>query len=194
MMNYTIRDDFINKIEVKKSVFITYLYKVYDIESCNNLISKIKEKHSDATHCCYAYIIDNYQKASDDGEPSNTAGIPILEVLKKNKINYCLAVVVRYFGGIKLGAGGLIRTYSLAAKEALNLCNRVSLIDGYRVLIELDYNQIDKLEYLLKENSIVEKNFDEKLSFIVDIEEEDLNKINSYNYSILEKRKIEKDL
>ncbi|MDD3241379.1 MAG: YigZ family protein [Bacilli bacterium] len=193
-MNYTIRDDFINKIEVKKSVFITYLYKVYDIESCNNLISKIKEKHSDATHCCYAYIIDNYQKASDDGEPSNTAGIPILEVLKKNKINYCLAVVVRYFGGIKLGAGGLIRTYSLAAKEALNLCNRVSLIDGYRVLIELDYNQIDKLEYLLKENSIVEKNFDEKLSFIVDIEEEDLNKINSYNYSILEKRKIEKDL
>lgn len=193
-MNYTIKDNFINKIEVKKSVFITYLYKVYDIESCNNLISKIKEKHSDATHCCYAYIIDNYQKASDDGEPSNTAGIPILEVLKKNKINYCLAIVVRYFGGIKLGAGGLIRTYSLAAKEALNLCNRVSLIDGYRVLIELDYNQIDKLEYLLKENSIIEKKFNEKLSFIVDIEEEDLNKINSYNYSILEKRKIEKDL
>ena len=193
-MIYSIKDNFINRIEVKKSIFITYLYKVYSVEDCNKIIKSIKEKHCDATHCCYGYIINNEQKASDDGEPSKTAGVPILEILKKNNFNYILCIVVRYFGGIKLGAGGLIRTYSLAAKEAINSCNKVYFVDGYRISITIDYSQIEKLEYLLKDCNIIDKKFDINPTYIIDIDKEFINKLNNYNYEIINNIEIEKDL
>ena len=109
------------EIIIDKSRFITTLYPVKNVDEVNDLLSKIRKKYYDATHNCYAYIIDNgnIQKCSDDGEPSKTAGYPMLDVLKKNDLTNVLAITTRYFGGIKLGAGGLIRAYSSSVSTAL---------------------------------------------------------------------------
>ena len=96
---------------IKKSRFISYLYFVKSVDEVNNYLNDLKIKYKDASHICYAYIINNDEKYNDDKEPSKTAGYPMLNLLKKNDINYVLAVVVRYFGGIKLGSGNLLRTY-----------------------------------------------------------------------------------
>lgn len=111
------------EIEIKKSKFIGYVYKVDSLSNAKSLILKLKKEHKKATHICYAYKIvgDEYaEKAFDDGEPSGTAGKPILNVINKKKLSNVLVVVVRYFGGIKLGAGGLIRAYSKTAASVLN--------------------------------------------------------------------------
>ena len=116
-----IHDIIESEIIIDKSRFITTLYPVENVDEVNDLLTKIRKKYYDATHNCYAYIIDNgnIQKCSDDGEPSKTAGYPMLDVLKKNDITNVLAVTTRYFGGIKLGAGGLVRAYSSSVSTAL---------------------------------------------------------------------------
>lgn len=116
-----IKDVIESTIVIDKSKFITTIYPVQSIEEINTLLASTKKKYYDATHNCYAYIFDNgnIQKCSDDGEPSKTAGFPMLEVLKKNNITDLLAITTRYFGGIKLGAGGLIRAYSSSVSTAL---------------------------------------------------------------------------
>ena len=111
-----------NTIVIDKSEFITYLKPVFSIEEANDFLAEIRKKHYDATHNCYAYVIGDkmeIQKCSDDGEPSKTAGFPMLDVLKKNDLTNILAITTRYFGGIKLGAGGLIRAYSSSVSAAL---------------------------------------------------------------------------
>ena len=97
----TIKNNIQNEIIIKNSKFICYLYKIKDINEINSILHNIKEEHINATHHCYAYILNNTQKSSDDGEPTGTAGIPILKVLEKNNLSNILAIVVRYFGGIK---------------------------------------------------------------------------------------------
>jgi len=99
---------------VKNSKFITLIYQVRTKEEVNFYLEEVRVKYPNATHYCYAYIIDLDKKESDDGEPSGTAGIPILQVLEKNELNQVLCIVVRYFGKIKLGAGGLVRAYTKA--------------------------------------------------------------------------------
>lgn len=108
--------------EIQKSKFFSFAYPVFDVESVNNILHKIGSEHRDATHICYAYILDSpkAEKCSDDGEPSGTAGKPMLELIKKKKLSNVLLVVVRYFGGIKLGAGGLVRAYTTASNLALD--------------------------------------------------------------------------
>ena len=91
---------------------------------------ELKNKYKDATHICFSYIINNTKRFSDDNEPSGTAGIPILNVLENNNLNYVLCCVVRYFGGIKLGAGGLLRAYSNSAKECLNKAVLTNIVIG----------------------------------------------------------------
>ena len=110
-----------NTLIIDKSEFITKIYPVETVEQINEILQETNKKHYDATHNCYAYIINdgNNQKCSDDGEPSKTAGYPMLDVLKKNDLTNVLAITTRYFGGIKLGAGGLIRAYSSSVSEAL---------------------------------------------------------------------------
>lgn len=100
---------------IKKSKFISYYYEVNDILEVENILSNLKKEHKKARHIPYAYKINNLIKKSDDKEPSNTAGGPILNIIEKKNLNNVLIVVIRYFGGIKLGAGGLIRSYSYAA-------------------------------------------------------------------------------
>ena len=119
-----INEEYINTIIISKSEFITRLFRVNNIEEVNKHLSETRKKHYDASHNCYAYILgDNaeIEKCSDDGEPIKTAGAPMLDVLKKNNVTNILAITTRYFGGILLGAGGLVRAYSKSVSEALKL-------------------------------------------------------------------------
>lgn len=145
-----IESDIINEIEIQKSRFITLLFRVSDVDNVKDKIEEVKKLYPGATHYCFSYIIGPYQKASDDGEPSGTAGLPILEVLKKRDLTKILCVVVRYFGGIKLGAGGLIRAYSTSCKEAILKASILPLISGYKVLLTIPYDKTRELDYFLK--------------------------------------------
>jgi uncharacterized YigZ family protein len=108
-----------NEIEIKKSRFITYLYNLDDESKVNEIVESIRKEHKKARHVVYVYKINNTAKINDDGEPKGTAGMPIFNVIEKNNLNNILIIVVRYFGGIKLGAGGLFRAYSNSASEII---------------------------------------------------------------------------
>lgn len=119
---YLIQGEYENTIVIQKSEFICRAIRVNSIDDVNNKLNEIRKKHYDATHNCYAYILgknQDIQKASDDGEPQKTAGSPMLDVLKKKNLTNILVVVTRYFGGILLGAGGLVRAYSSSVSECL---------------------------------------------------------------------------
>ena len=106
-------------LEIKKSKFIAYYYEVNNISEVKEILEMLKKNHKKARHIPYAYKIDQEIKKSDDKEPSGTSGMPILNIIEKNNLNHVLIAVVRYFGGIKLGAGGLIRAYGNASKEVI---------------------------------------------------------------------------
>lgn len=175
-----------NEIEISKSKFITYLHKVDNLDEVNMHLDEVKNEYKDATHYCYAYIIDGNIKCSDDKEPSKTAGAPILNVLQKNNLNHILCIVVRYFGGIKLGAGGLVRAYSTSCSEALSKTEIVELKEAYKVKISIDYNDIEQLNYLLKDDKITYKEFNENVIYEVVIKKDEINKLDKYNYEIIE--------
>ena len=138
-----------HEIIIKKSKFIGHVKNVTTEEEATAFIESIKKKHWDATHNCSAYMVgehDEAQKANDDGEPSGTAGKPILEVIKKNKLKDTVIVVTRYFGGILLGAGGLIRAYGQSASEVLQEVGIIERILHTIVNITVDYTWLGKLE------------------------------------------------
>ncbi len=153
-----------NTIIIKNSKFICLLYKIQTKEEINILLEQAHQEYPNATHYCYAYILDNQKLATDDGEPANTAGIPILQVLEKNRLNYVLCIVVRYFGKIKLGAGGLVRAYTKSVVECLKE-HIIELKEGFYISITFDYNVLKKVDYILKENSILKKSFQEKITY-----------------------------
>ena len=182
---YTIKDNKENVLIIKNSRFITILCKINSVDDVNNYLEKIKKKYPKATHYCYGYIIEDYKKSSDDGEPSGTAGVPILNVLEKENINKVLAVVVRYFGGIKLGAGGLVRAYSKSVKSSLDKQNLISLIPGKLVEITFDYSNQKQIDYILKDSIIIKQDFQEQIKYQVLIKNENLDKLNMYNLTII---------
>lgn len=188
----TIKNNYISEIEINKSRFITILYKVDSVDLVKEKIDLVKSLYKDATHYCYGYIIDDNKKSSDDGEPGGTAGVPIMEVLLKNDLNYILCVVVRYFGGIKLGAGGLVRAYSKSVSSALVDENITELIDGYEIKIDITYDEQRKLDYLLKELEY-NKSFGELVTYIIKIPIDKINILDNYEFSILNEVQIEKD-
>lgn len=168
----TIKDSAMAEYEISRSRFIAYLERVSSEAAAIEFIAKIKKRHWDARHHCYAYIIgekSNVQKADDNGEPSGTAGKPMLEVLKKNELTDTIVVVTRYFGGIKLGAGGLIRAYGTAVTTALGIAEIVEKAVFTRVSITIDYSLLGTLENNLHlENYIIEtKEFTDKVTLIV---------------------------
>lgn len=163
-----------NELIINKSRFISLIYNVNSIEDVNNKLKKVKEKYKDATHYCYAYIIDNFIKTNDDGEPSGTAGLPILNILQKENINHVLCVVVRYFGGIKLGAGGLIRAYGKATKLALITKD---LEEGFLIVTSFSYQKLKEVEYLLSNSKIIDKNFEDIPNYKINITVDEFNKI-----------------
>ena len=195
---YSIENDIENTIIIKNSKFITRLYRINSIYDIDSIIDKLKYEYKDSTHICYAYIVDNKEKCFDDGEPSGTAGMPILNVLKKKELTNILAVVIRYFGGIKLGAGGLTRAYSTSISEALNLTNIKELINGYLIEIEFDYNQIKLIDYMLNNKVIIDKFFNDNVIYRFYLSEDELGIISEFekiviHLSIKEKVLIQKN-
>ena len=182
----TIKQNTHNEIIIKNSKFICYLYKIKDINEIENYLTNIKNIEKDATHYCYAYILNDFKKSSDDGEPSGTAGFPILKVLENNNLNNILAIVVRYFGGIKLSAGGLVRAYTKSTTNTISNDNIVNLIPGYNITIEFNYNQIKEIDYILKDITINKKEFNNTIIYNIDIPTTFLEtiKLNKINYII----------
>lgn len=172
----TIRCDGQAESEIKKSRFITSLKRVYSEEEAKTFIAGLKKEHWKANHNCSAYVIgDNsqIQRSSDDGEPSGTAGVPMLEVLKKNDlINVCV-VVTRYFGGTKLGAGGLIRAYSHAVSHGLQ---EVGLVIGklqQEISLTIDYSLLGKLQNFLENDWFTKDTvFAEKVTVLCLVDED----------------------
>ena len=150
---YTLKGYGEHEIVIQKSRFIAFVSRAESEEEAQDFIQQIKKKHWDATHNCSAYMIgenDQIQKANDDGEPSGTAGVPILEVLKKKHLKDTVVVITRYFGGIKLGAGGLIRAYGKSTSEGINATGIV-LRKLMRVMhTKIDYTWLGKLENELR--------------------------------------------
>lgn len=150
---YTVKENGFHEIIIQKSRFITYLARVTSEQEAHSFITSIKKQHSDANHNCSAYVIgeqNDIQKANDDGEPSGTAGVPMLEVLKKRNLRNTVVVVTRYFGGIKLGGGGLIRAYGSSVSEALNAIGVVERVSHDVVEVTVDYTWLGKLENELR--------------------------------------------
>lgn len=147
----------------KKSKFISYVQPIYSEEEALQFLSTIRKKHYDATHNCYAYILGesmNIQRSSDDGEPSGTAGIPILEVLKKEELTNSIVIVTRYFGGIMLGAGGLIRAYTEGTVKGIKTAGTV-MVQPFAVhQLKMDYSFLSKLQYEISKKDYIIENIE----------------------------------
>jgi uncharacterized YigZ family protein len=162
---YTIKQDAVSEITEKKSRFISYAIKTETEKDALAELEKIKSKYPDATHHVYAYVVNDqgvvYHRYSDDREPSGTAGLPTLDVLKKGNIENVLLVTVRYFGGTLLGTGGLTRTYGLSAKKAVKQAGLVKRVDCAVFTLTADYSSYEKIKRLLDECVVMDTEFGE---------------------------------
>lgn len=174
----TIKKECEIEFEEKKSKFIGYIKPVFSREEAENFIKKIKNLHPNATHNCSAYKINinnlEYFKIDDDGEPSGTAGKPMGDILNYMEVTNLVVVATRYFGGIKLGAGGLVRAYAKVAKLAINEAEITEFIEKINLILEFPYEKIEDINKLLKdyEAEIIEKSFLEKAIYKVRVKKE----------------------
>lgn len=159
------------EIVINKSRFINYLIKIENQEEVKKEIDSIKQLEKGATHYCYAYILGNVKHFSDDGEPSGTAGMPMLNVLESNKLDHILSVSVRYFGGIKLGAGGLVRAYTKSVTSALEKAQIVELEKGYSFKITCDFHDKVIIENAISNLEISSINYSDKINYIIQCNE-----------------------
>ena len=162
----------------KKSRFIAHVYAIDSEEQAQGYIEELKKKYWDARHNCYGYVLgknNETQRFSDDGEPSGTAGKPILEVIKGNDIHNILIVVTRYFGGTLLGTGGLIRAYTKSSQDGIENASIVCKIQGIRTKIETDYNGIGKIQYIAASMGIknIDTIYNEKVIIDITVKKED---------------------
>lgn len=174
----TIKEDSYDEFVEKKSTFITHLVRVTSEEEAREFIQKMKKKHYDATHVCSCYVVgDNNEitRANDDGEPSGTAGAPMLDVLVKNEIKNVCATVIRYFGGTKLGTGGLVRAYGGGVINALKNSTLVERKDALEIRLELDYSLNGKIEYEIEKTNFIVNNLEytDKIIYTIYVMEED---------------------
>lgn len=185
-----------NTIIIKNSKFITNLFIVENIEEVNKYLNLIKDKYRDANHNCYAYIVDNIRKCSDDGEPSGTAGIPMMKVLEHKELNNVLVIVTRYFGGIKLGAGGLVRAYTNSVSKTLDIVNIIDTIKGYNIDIIFNFNDIKHIDYLLKDIKILNKEYKDIVKYNLNASNNllEILKQNNIKYNIIKEIYIEKNI
>ena len=206
-MFISIESEHTSELVVKKSKFIANIYYVENKEETENKIKELKKKYHDARHNCIAYrIIEDgniLEKFSDDGEPSGTAGAPMLNILKKNNLCNILVVVTRYFGGILLGTGGLVRAYSDVTINAIDESSKVNICIGREFEIKLDYSNMENFKYYCRKNLINITNIqyeneivcllelEDVSSFIKDIEK---RKVNILEYKELGKKYIRKNI
>lgn len=168
-----------NEFVINKSKFITYIFHINDKCDIDNILNDIKREYNDASHYVYAYVLNNMSYSTDDKEPSGTAGKPILNILLKNNLNYVLCVVIRYFGGIKLGAGPLARAYSRCVSEIIKLSDIVELEDGYLIELITDLKGINNLPKI--NMNIVNKDFDNRVIYTIEINKNNLNILKNSN-------------
>lgn len=189
---HTILKRTVNELIIKNSKFISIIQQMNDNSNIDQILADIKKEYPKATHYTYAYITENKKKASDDGEPGGTAGMPILNVLEKEGMINVVAVVVRYFGGVKLGAGGLVRAYSKSVKRSLDNAHKIELVKGIEIELNFSYEEQKNIDYLLKNYDIINKSFLENVSYTILIPESDLDFINNLEYRIIRKILITK--
>lgn len=202
----TITENNVSEIIEKKSKFIAHLFYVETKEQAEEHIKEINKKYHDARHNCYAYSIfseeGNITKFSDDGEPSGTAGAPMLGIITGKELTNILVIVTRYFGGILLGTGGLVRAYSEATNSVIENSIIIKKDYGFEVSFETNYPELEKMKYYFRQNNIkiVDTQYGEKIKIIVEITEEKLEKMEKskndlnfkyYNQKIEQKKFIE---
>lgn len=182
-MSKTISENTSAQIVEKKSKFIANIYYVQTQEEIENILKEIRKKYYDARHNCYAYSILTkdgvVNKMSDDGEPSGTAGAPMLNIITKNELTNILVVVTRYFGGILLGTGGLVKAYSEATIKALEKVKIVNEEIGYEVEVTILYNEWEKFKYYCEKNNIniINVVYDEKIKSKIEVTQTEKDKI-----------------
>ena len=180
----TIKEDGQVQEEIKKSRFICHAKRVYSEEEARAFITAIKKEHYKATHNCSAFIIgerSEIKRTSDDGEPSGTAGVPMLGVLENHNLTNVCVVVTRYFGGIKLGAGGLIRAYAGSVALAVKEIGIVEIKEQAGIQIQMSYAQYQEYGNFLKEHNLMEleTNFTDQVESIIFVDKEDKEDIKS---------------
>ncbi|ACB83733.1 YigZ family protein [Natranaerobius thermophilus JW/NM-WN-LF] len=174
------------ELYIKKSRFISYVAPVDSEEKAQEFVNTIKEQHSDATHNVYAYRVglkSDIKRQSDDGEPSGTAGKPVLDVIENQNLKNLAIVVTRYFGGIKLGAGGLVRAYSNSAKEGVEQAGIVTRSLHSELKIEVDYSQLGKIQNEIGERTnwlLRNTEFMEKVSLMVAVPENQVQEFTNF--------------
>lgn len=181
------------EIVIKNSKFICFLYRVDNLEDINKYLSNVKQEEKGATHYCYAYILDNIKRFSDDKEPSGTAGMPILKVLEANNLNHILAIVVRYFGGIKLGAAGLLRAYTNSVTESVNKSDIIKLITGKIIEITFPYSDEKKIKSFNNIFERIDEKYDDNIHYIVFIPDFNIDKLKNIEFNILEENVLGKE-
>ena len=187
-----------SELDVKKSKFIANIIKITDEQDAKEKLNQIRKKYSDARHNCYAYIVyDNetktkIEKSSDDREPSGTAGIPILTLLQKNNLVNVLIVVTRYFGGILLGTGGLVRAYTDSSKQALETAKIIELQYGEILEYCIEYDEFEYFKYICEKNNIeiVKTEYLNNIKVTIKLREEDKSLFSTYKCRIIEKNVI----
>lgn len=167
---YRIKEDHEEQMEIKKSRFIIYLHRTESEADAKAFLTAIRRLHPDATHHCYAFIIGEHneiKRSNDDGEPAGTAGVPMLECLDRNHMQDIIAITVRYFGGIKLGAGGLIRAYSKSVSHALSTAQITKKQWMEKYEIRFSYDLIGRIDYYFREHclEILDKAYDEEVCY-----------------------------
>lgn len=166
-MNVRINCNTSHTIILKKSEFITELYRVFSVDEFNAILKDMKKRHPKATHICTAYRIQQLEKSNDDGEPSGTAGLPMLEVLRKQNIIDVGAFVIRYYGGIQLGAGGLTRAYSGSVAQALETVKLNHIMEMLDTTIEFPITYTDIILNRLKDVEILSKSFTDQVQLVI---------------------------
>lgn len=205
----TIKENVEAEIVEKKSKFIAKFIKVEDSKQAVQALEEIRKKHHDARHHCYAYrVVEEeriVEKASDDGEPSGTAGAPILSILQKNELSNVIVVVTRYFGGILLGTGGLVRAYTESTKVAMEKVQILKLEKGYELEIELEYSQLENWKYYCRKRNIniINVEYDSNILLTIELTEKqeqelewniEQNSIKLKNRRKIRKKYIQKNL
>lgn len=169
-MFQSIENESIAEIIVKKSKFIATLYEANSKDEAEKILQNVRKKYFDAKHHCYAYIIEKIEKCSDDGEPSGTAGAPLLALLKSANLTNVIIIVTRYFGGILLGTGGLVRAYTESAKNAIENAKIVCKDYGVQFEIEISYNNLKEILFICKnlDISIIKIEYQENVKLILE--------------------------
>ena len=190
---FSIKNNDKYELIIKNSKFISLIFRVYSKDEVNDILYSIKKEYPNATHYCYGYVIDSDIRANDDNEPSGTAGYPILNQITSNNLNYTLIIVVRYFGGVKLGVGPLTRAYGKVAREVIRDNNIITLVKGYDIMITFGYSDIKDIDYILRDSHIISKVFEDNIIYNVLVTSDILDKLGNYNIKINKDIYIEKE-